>query len=42
MTYDGGQTWARFSARNYDAVDCTGDGSCWASGPEGTVGVLIR
>lgn len=42
VTYDRGRTWARFSTNNYDAVDCTGDGACWASGPEGAVGVLVR
>lgn len=42
VTYDGGRSWARFSPRNYDAVVCADDGSCWASGPEGAVGVLRR
>ena len=42
VTYDGGKTWARFSRANFDAVMCAGDGSCWASGPEGAVARLQR
>lgn len=41
VTRDGGRTWHTFSTRDYDAVQCV-DGTCWASGPEGAVGILVR
>lgn len=37
LSVDGGSTWTRFDTTRYDAVVCTGDGACWASGPRGTV-----
>ncbi len=42
VTRDGGRTWRTFSRRNFDAVQCTRDGACWASGPEGAVARLVR
>ena len=42
VTRDGGRTWRTFSRRNFDAVQCTPDGACWASGPEGAVARLAR
>ena len=42
VTRDGGRTWRTFSHRNFDAVQCTPDGACWASGPEGAVARLVR
>ncbi len=40
ITHDGGVTWTAFDQTNLDAVDCTHDRACWASGPEGVVAVL--
>ena len=40
ITYDGGASWTRFDATDLDAVDCTADRACWASGRDGTVAVL--
>ncbi len=42
LTRDGGRTWTRFSDSGYDAVQCTHDGSCWASGTAGRVALLQR
>jgi photosystem II stability/assembly factor-like uncharacterized protein len=42
VTRDGGRTWRTFSRIDFDAVQCTWDGACWASGPEGRVARLIR
>jgi len=42
VTTDGGRTWERFSTDDFDAVQCTDDGACWASGPEGAVARLVR
>jgi photosystem II stability/assembly factor-like uncharacterized protein len=39
---DAGRTWKRFDTGNFDAVECTTDGSCWASGPNGRVAKLSR
>ncbi|MFG1988454.1 WD40/YVTN/BNR-like repeat-containing protein [Actinoplanes sp. NPDC048988] len=39
---DGGRTWTRFDTGNFDAVACTTDGSCWASGPNGRVARLTH
>ncbi|MFF5081256.1 oxidoreductase [Actinoplanes sp. NPDC000266] len=39
---DAGRTWTRFDTGNFDAVECTHDGSCWASGPTGRVAKLTR
>jgi photosystem II stability/assembly factor-like uncharacterized protein len=40
ITFDGGRRWIAFDETNLDAVDCTRDLACWASGPEGAVAVL--
>ncbi|MGH3647114.1 MAG: WD40/YVTN/BNR-like repeat-containing protein [Micromonosporaceae bacterium] len=42
LSTDGGATWSTFDTVRYDAVQCTPDGSCWASGPGGTVARLAR
>ncbi|BBH64107.1 oxidoreductase [Actinoplanes sp. OR16] len=42
ISYDGGATWSRFDAGSFDAVACTRDGSCWASGEAGRIGRLAR
>jgi hypothetical protein len=42
VTTDAGRTWERFSTENLDSVQCTDDGACWASGPEGAVARLVR
>jgi photosystem II stability/assembly factor-like uncharacterized protein len=42
VTTDAGRTWRRFSTDSFDAVQCTADGACWASGPEGAVARLVR
>lgn len=42
LSRDGGRTWSGFGTTAYDGVQCTRDGSCWASGPDGAVGVLKR
>jgi photosystem II stability/assembly factor-like uncharacterized protein len=42
LTRDGGRTWTRFSDTGFDAVQCTKDGSCWASGTDGRVALLRR
>ncbi|CAA9339723.1 MAG: putative oxidoreductase (putative secreted protein) [uncultured Nocardioidaceae bacterium] len=42
VTTDAGRSWQRFSTDNFDAVQCTEDGACWASGPEGAVARLVR
>jgi photosystem II stability/assembly factor-like uncharacterized protein len=41
VTRDGGRTWHTFSTTDFDAVQCAG-GRCWASGPDGRVGRLVR
>lgn len=40
LSTDAGRTWTSFDATRYDAVACTGDGACWASGPGGRVARL--
>lgn len=40
LTRDFGSTWTRFSGEDFDAIQCTDDGACWASGPDGAVAVL--
>jgi photosystem II stability/assembly factor-like uncharacterized protein len=40
ISYDGGVTWRRFDTGSFDAVDCAGDGSCWASGATGRIARL--
>lgn len=42
ISYDGGLHWHRFDATALNAVDCAGDGSCWAAGPEGSIAKLDR
>ncbi len=42
ITYDGGRHWQAFDDTAYHAVQCTYDGSCWASGLEGDVARLKR
>lgn len=42
LSTDGGASWSTFDSVRYDAVDCTFDGACWASGPGGTVARLNR
>lgn len=41
LTADGGRTWTRHSDLGYDAVFCTKDGACWASGSGGRVARLL-
>ena len=40
VSFDGGVTWKKVRRGAFDAVECTGDGACWASGPDGRVGLL--
>jgi photosystem II stability/assembly factor-like uncharacterized protein len=40
VSLDGGVTWLDVRHGAFDAVECTGDGACWASGPDGRVGLL--
>ncbi|MBA2455425.1 MAG: oxidoreductase [Nocardioidaceae bacterium] len=40
ITRNAGNSWLRFSRTPYDAVSCTDQGVCWASGPEGAVARL--
>jgi photosystem II stability/assembly factor-like uncharacterized protein len=40
VSFDGGVTWTRVRHGAFDAVECTGDGACWASGPDGRVALL--
>ena len=42
VSYDAGRTWKRFDTGSFDAVDCTSDGACWASGEKGRVARLTR
>jgi photosystem II stability/assembly factor-like uncharacterized protein len=42
ISFDGGNTWTALdpASGGFDAVECAGDGSCWASGPAGKVARL--
>jgi photosystem II stability/assembly factor-like uncharacterized protein len=40
ITLDAGQHWHQFDTGTFDTVTCTHDGSCWASGEQGRVGIL--
>jgi hypothetical protein len=40
VSLDGGVSWKRVRDGAFDAVECSGDGACWASGPDGRVGLL--
>jgi photosystem II stability/assembly factor-like uncharacterized protein len=40
VSRDGGRTWSAFDTGSFDAVQCTRDGACWASGEQGRVAVL--
>ncbi|MGV9688216.1 WD40/YVTN/BNR-like repeat-containing protein [Streptomyces sp. NPDC003444] len=40
LTIDGGRTWRTVDTGSYDTVDCTPDGSCWASGEQGRIARL--
>lgn len=42
LSLDGGSTWTRLSTTGFHALDCTDDGSCWASGGNGRVARLDR
>jgi photosystem II stability/assembly factor-like uncharacterized protein len=42
VSFDGGVTWRRFDTGSFDAVACTADGSCWASGRDGRIARLAR
>jgi hypothetical protein len=42
VSYDGGLTWHTFGTGQFDAVSCTADGSCWASGDLGRAAILQR
>ena len=37
---DGGRTWKQFSTTGFHTLDCTRDGSCWAAGGGGRVGLF--
>ncbi len=41
VSTDNGRTWAGFDTGSFDAVDCAGDGACWASGEFGQVARLV-
>jgi photosystem II stability/assembly factor-like uncharacterized protein len=41
VSRDGGKTWEQFSQLDLDAVQCV-SGTCWGSGPKGTVVRLVR
>ena len=40
VSLDSGASWKGVRNGAFDAVECTGDGACWASGPDGRVGLL--
>lgn len=42
ISFDGGKTWTAFdpASGGFDAVECAGDGSCWASEQNGKVARL--
>ncbi len=40
VSTDAGRSWDRVSTTGFHTLDCTRDGSCWAAGGGGRVGVL--
>jgi photosystem II stability/assembly factor-like uncharacterized protein len=40
VSFDGGVTWKNVRHGAFDSVECTRDGACWASGPDGRVALL--
>jgi photosystem II stability/assembly factor-like uncharacterized protein len=40
VSFDGGVTWKSVRNGAFDSVECTRDGACWASGPDGRVALL--
>ncbi|WP_353945930.1 oxidoreductase [Streptomyces sp. HUAS MG91] len=42
LTTDGGRTWRTVDTGSYDTVNCTPDGTCWASGEKGRAARLAR
>lgn len=40
VSRDGGVTWEQFSGSGFHTLDCTADGSCWAAGGGGRVGLM--
>jgi len=38
---DGGRSWRRFDRGSFDAVACSHDGACWASGAAERIGRLV-
>ena len=40
VSRDRGRTWRQLSATGFHTLDCTRDGSCWAAGGGGRIGVL--
>lgn len=40
VSMDDGRTWEQFSTVGFHTLDCTRDGSCWAAGGRGRVGIL--
>ena len=40
VSYDGAVSWERVEKGSLDSVECTRDGTCWASGSDGRVAVL--
>ena len=43
VSFDAARTWARFSLKPYGGLSCApADGTCWATGGRGEVGILVR
>lgn len=42
VSYDAGRHWTHFDDGTFDTIACAHDGSCWAVGQNGRVGVLQR
>jgi len=42
VSRDGGVSWTSFDDAWYDGVHCADDGTCWASGTDGRVAVLLH
>jgi photosystem II stability/assembly factor-like uncharacterized protein len=42
LTTDGGNTWTSFDSGSFDAVQCTPNGACWASGEQGRIAKLTH